>query len=136
MSSAIKQQLLLGVTLVIAFIWTFPVLWLLFTGFKRESDAIAVPPTIFVPLTLEHYETALFGHYSHFLLNTLIAVFSSIFAAFILGLPAAYKLAYFPGRRANDLLLFALSTRFMPGVAVIVPIFLLFTKLGDRKSVV
>jgi sorbitol/mannitol transport system permease protein len=63
-------------------------------------------------------------------LNTTIAVVASLAAAFALGLPAAYKLAFFPGPKANDILFFALSTRFMPGVAVIVPIFLLYSKLG------
>lgn len=117
-------------TFIIAFAMCFPIIWTLFTGFKSEADAIAVPPTVFVPLTLDHYRDALFGDYAHYLGNTLIAVVSAILVAFALGLPAAYKLAFFPGRKSNDLLFFALSTRFMPGVAVIVPIFLLYTKLG------
>jgi sorbitol/mannitol transport system permease protein len=117
-------------TFVIAFLFCFPILWAAFTGLKRESDAIAVPPTIFVPLSLQHYWDVLTGDYLQFLSNTLVAVICSILAALVLGLPAAYKLAYFPGRRAQDALFFVLSTRFMPGVAVIVPIFLLYTKLG------
>lgn len=114
----------------VAFVFCFPILWTIFTGFKNEADAISVPPTFFVPLTLEHYRDALFGDYQHYLLNTLITVFGSIAIAFVLGLPAAYKLAFFPGPKARDILFFALSTRFMPGVAVIVPIFLLYTKIG------
>lgn len=117
-------------TFAIALILCFPIFWTIFTGLKSETDAISVPPTVFVPLSLEHYGRALSGNYSGFLVNTLLAVAGSLLGAFALGLPAAYALAFFPGRRANDVLFFALSTRFMPGVAVIVPIFLLFNQLG------
>ncbi len=121
---------LTALTFAIAIILCFPIIWTAFTGLKSEADAIALPPTIFVPLTLQHYWDGLRGDYLHYLLNTTIAVVASLAAAFALGLPAAYKLAFFPGPKANDILFFALSTRFMPGVAVIVPIFLLYSKLG------
>ena len=121
---------LTALTLAIAIVLCFPIIWTAFTGFKSEADAIAVPPTIVVPLTLQHYWDGLKGDYLHYLLNTIIAVLTSLAAAFALGLPAAYKLAFFPGPKANDILFFSLSTRFMPGVAVIVPIFLLYSKLG------
>ena len=125
-----SAPLLTIVTFAIALALCFPIIWTVFTGFKSEADAIAVPPRVFVPLTTDHYVRALTGDYLGFLGNTLIAVAGSILLAMALGLPAAYKLAFFPGRRSNDVLFFALSTRFMPGVAVIVPIFLIFNKLG------
>jgi sorbitol/mannitol transport system permease protein len=136
MAPPLRHGLAVLATFLTAFFMCFPVLWTFFTGFKTESDAIAVPPTLFVHLTAEHYAGALAGSYPHYLGNTLVAVFGSMFAAFALALPAAYKLAFFPGRRANDILFFALSTRFMPGVAVIVPIFLLYTKLGLIDSLI
>lgn len=126
----IRSALLTAVTFVLAFVTCFPILWTFFTGLKSETDAIAVPPRVFVPLSFEHYRDALTGDYSHFLINTLIAVTCSILLALALGLPAAYRMAFFPGRKSKDLLFFVLSTRFMPGVAVIVPIFLLYNKLG------
>ncbi len=119
-----------AVTFAAATALCFPIIWLFFTSLKSETDAISTPPTFLVPLSLDHYATALSGDYLHFLSNSLIATVISIAAAFALGLPAAYKLAFFPGRKANDFLFFILSTRFMPGVAVIVPIFLLYSKLG------
>jgi sorbitol/mannitol transport system permease protein len=126
----LRAKALSGLTFVVAFGLCFPIIWTVFTGFKRESDAIAFPPTIFVPLTLAHYWGALTGGYLHYLGNTVIAVVSSIVLAMALALPASYKLAFFPGRKSNDLLFFALSTRFMPGVAVIVPLFLLYSRMG------
>jgi sorbitol/mannitol transport system permease protein len=129
MMRARQITLAVGVN-ALAFGLCFPIVWTFFTGFKGEVDAISTPPRIFVPLGLDKYLGAVEGDYPHFLLNTLIAVFSSMLAAFVLALPAAYRLAFFPGPRAKDLLFFALSTRFMPGVAVIVPIFVVFTRLG------
>jgi sorbitol/mannitol transport system permease protein len=116
-------------TFLIALALFFPVLWTLLTGLKSEADAMAAPPRVFAPISLGNYWSVLQGDYFHFLTNTLLAVFGSMIAAFALGLPAAYKLAFFPGPKANDILFFALSTRFMPGVAVIVPIFVLYTRL-------
>lgn len=123
-------------TFALALALCFPILWTVFTGLKHETDALAVPPTFLVPLTFEHFWQGLTGGYLHYFGNTLVAVSLSITIAFALGLPAAYKLAFFPGAKANDILFFALSTRFMPGVAVIVPIFLLYTKLGLIDSMV
>lgn len=125
-----KSACLAALTFLIAFALCFPILWTAFTGLKHETDALASPPTFFVPLTLEHFWQALTGDYLHYFGNTVLAVVISIALAFALALPAAYKLAFFPGPKAKDILFFALSTRFMPGVAVIVPIFLLYTKLG------
>lgn len=136
MRSPMKQMALVAATFLIAFALCFPIIWTFFTGLKSETDAISVPPRIFVPLGFDHYVGALGGDYLHYLINTLVAVFASMLAAFALALPAAYKLAFFPGKRANDVLFFALSTRFMPGVAVIVPIFLLYTKIGLIDSLV
>ena len=126
----LRDVLISVLTFAVAFVLFFPILWLFFTSLKSETDAIATPPTLFVHLHLDHYVAALSGDYAHYLANTLIAAISSIVAAFALGLPTAYKLAFFPGKKANDLLFFVLSTRFMPGVAVIVPIFLLYTRVG------
>jgi len=109
----------------------FPILWTLLTGFKSESDALAIPPVFWFVPSFDKYIYALQqGEYLSFFTNTVILVSVSVVLAFVLGLPAAYALAFFPGKRANDVLFFALSTKFMPGVAVIVPIYLVYTRLG------
>lgn len=118
-------------TLAIALVMFFPVLWMALTGLKSESDALAIPPVFWFTPSLEKFVQAVDqGDYLTFFGNSVISVGASILLAFALALPAAYALAFFPGRRANDLLFFALSTRFMPGVAVVVPVFLLFTRIG------
>ena len=127
----IGRILLSLATLAVAAIMFFPILWTALTGLKSESDALAIPPVFWFRPSLEKYAQAFAqGDYLAFFSNSVTAVGLSVLLAFALALPAAYALAFFPGRRANDLLFFALSTRFMPGVAVIVPIFLLFSRLG------
>lgn len=126
------QSLVCGVLILAAIVlFSFPIFWTAFTGLKQETDALSFPPSVFVPLGLGNY-VAVFveGDYSGFVLNSVIAVGVSLALALILAIPAAYHLAYFPGRKANDLLFFALSTRFMPGVATIVPIILIFARIG------
>ena len=117
--------------LALAALLFFPIFWVALTGFKSESEALAIPPVFWFTPSLESYTHAFVqGEFLSFLLNTVILVASSLVASLALALPAAYGLAFFPGKRANDVLFFALSTRFTPGVAVIVPIFLVFTKIG------
>lgn len=118
-------------TICTAFLVSFPIFWTAFTGFKHETTAMSFPPSFWVPLTWAGYKAALLqGDYSNFFINSVIAVGVSLLAALLLAVPAAYRLAFFPGRRANDVLFFALSTRFMPGVAVIVPILLIYARTG------
>ncbi len=122
-------------TLMLVSSFSFPIFWTAFTGLKRETDAMAFPPAIWVPLSLDNYRAALIdGDYSSFVLNSVIAVGTSLALALLLAVPAAYRLAFFPGRKGEDIVFFALSTRFMPGVATIVPILLIYAHLGLLDS--
>lgn len=124
-------------TLLVAIGFSFPIFWTAFTGLKHETDAMSFPPSVVVPLTVAHYRSVFVeGDYGGFVLNSVIAVGVSLAAALLLAVPAAYRLAFFPGRKADDVLFFALSTRFMPGVATIVPIILLYARLGLLDSYV
>ncbi|HVZ01372.1 MAG TPA: carbohydrate ABC transporter permease [Dongiaceae bacterium] len=116
--------------IAVALVLFFPVLWIFLTGFKSEADALAIPPTFFFAPSFEKYAYAFQeGEFLSFFSNTIILVGASVLLSFAFGLPAAFSLAFFPGKRANDILFFALSTKFMPGVAVVVPIYILYTKL-------
>ncbi len=125
-----RQFLLLLIASAIALAFFFPIGWTAFTGLKTEIDALSIPPSIFVPLSLDNYWQALTGDYLHYLYNSIFIVTVSILVSFVLGLPAAYDLAFFPRAKNKDLLFFARSTKFMPGVAVVVPIFFLYSKFG------
>jgi sorbitol/mannitol transport system permease protein len=116
-------------TYVVAVVLVFPALWLALTAFKTEVAAYSIPPTIIFRPVLDNVASAL-GDYTHPFVNSLIIVGCSTLAALALGLPAAFSAAIRPTRRVGDLLLWVVSTRFMPAVGAIVPLYLIFKNLG------
>lgn len=125
-----------GAAWVLTLLIFFPALLLFLTGFKTEAQAYAIPPRLIFEPTLDNFANALRGgSYTHFLANSLLSVGISTVLAFVIGLPAAFTLAYYPGRRAGDIVFWVLSTRFMPAVAVAVPIYVLFTQVGLRDTI-
>ncbi len=114
-----------------------PVVWTLINSFKTRVDiATSVPRLLFSP-TLENYiyvlsrESAANG-----LVNSIIVAGVSVALGAILGLPAAYALARYPGRWANDIQFFVLSIRFLPPVAIAIPLMVIWLELGlyDSKT--
>lgn len=123
-----RNALLTLFTYLLAFLFFFPILWMILAAFKTEAQAFASPPVFSFTPILENFERAL-PTYFPALKNSLIAAFGSTLLAFVLGLPAAFALAVYPTRRARGTLMWMLSTRMMPAVGVIVPLFLLFRDL-------
>lgn len=125
-----------GLTWILALVLFFPALLLFITGFKTEAEAYSIPPSLVFMPTLDNFAQAISnGSYEHFLVNSLVAVGTSTVLAFILGLPAAFTLAYYPGKRAGNAVFWVVSTRFMPAVAVAAPIYVLFTQAGLRDTI-
>ncbi len=114
---------------LLTFVFFFPILWMVLAAFKTEAQAFAVPPVFSFRPILENFSRALTG-YGPALGNSLIASLGSTILAFVLGLPAAFALAIYPTKRARNTLVWALSTKMMPAVGVIVPLFLLFRDLN------
>ncbi|PTV97199.1 sorbitol ABC transporter membrane protein /mannitol ABC transporter membrane protein [Rhodobacter aestuarii] len=124
--------------LVTVIAWTiglaifFPILWTAILSFKSEGNAIASPLTVLTtPFTLESYETVqersnYFGHFW----NSVVISLGSTLLALVIAIPAAWAMAFVPGRRTKDLLMWMLSTKMMPAVGVLVPIYLIFRDLG------
>ncbi len=120
-----------ALTLLIAFVVFFPILWMVLTSFKTEGDAYTSPPLLVFQPTLENYQIALQqSRYFDYLGNTLIITSFSALAACLLGIPAAYTLAYYPGKRANFTMMWVMSTRMLPPVGVIIPLYVIFNKLS------
>src|SRR5579859_1532143 len=117
-------------TLGLALLVFFPVLWMVLTSFKNEVDAFAFPPQFIFQPTLDNWQNALQSSYAAYLGNTLVITISSTLAAVLLGLPAAYTLAYYPGKRSNFTLMWLIGTRMLPPVGVIVPLYIIFKNLG------
>ena len=124
-----RGGLLLGlVAWVIGFLFVVPVLWMVLTSFHSEDDAATNPPSVLAPLTLDGYRE-FFGVGTGTnpwpsLLNSLTASLVSTLLVLLLAIPAAYALSIRPVRKWTDVLFFFLSTRFLPVVAGILPIYL------------
>jgi sorbitol/mannitol transport system permease protein len=122
-------------TYLVAFLMFFPILWMVMTSFKTEAVAFAYPPKFIFKPTLKNWDNALFDtSFRDYLINTLIITGISTLAVLVIGIPAAYNLAFFPKGHSNFTLLWLISTRMLPPAGVIVPIFVIFRdlKLLDR----
>ncbi|MBW7921458.1 MAG: carbohydrate ABC transporter permease [Rubellimicrobium sp.] len=117
---------------LVALILFFPILWTVLTSFKPEAQAVASPP-LFVDFdwTLQNYrdvqaQRAYFGYFW----NSVVIALGSTGLGVLIGIPAAWSMAFVPGRHTRDLLMWMLSTKMMPAVGVLVPIYLIFRDLG------
>ena len=122
-----------GVTLLLF----FPLLWLLLTSFKTEMQAIAVPPEIIFTPTLESFkEVEGRSDYLLYAKNSLITSIASTLLGLLIAGPAAYSMAFFRTRKTKDILVWMLSTKMMPAVGALVPVYLLaqFSGLLDTLS--
>jgi sorbitol/mannitol transport system permease protein len=123
-----------GVTIlawVVAFVIFFPILWTFLTSFKSELDAIAMPPKfLFFNWTLENYVDILQrSNYLKFAFNSVVLSIGANLVGLLIAVPAAWSMAFAPGKRTKDLLMWMLSTKMMPAVGVLVPIYLVFKTL-------
>ncbi len=110
----------------------FPILWTILTSFKTEAQAINDPPLfLFFDWTLENYAVVQDrSNYMRFLWNSVIIAGGSTVLGIIVGVPAAWSMAFVPSRRTKDVLLWMLSTKMLPAVGVLYPIYLGFISLG------
>jgi sorbitol/mannitol transport system permease protein len=113
----------------------FPIFWMFLTGFKTEVDAVATPPSLLFRPTLENYAAVQQrADYLRFAWNSVVVSLGSTALALALAAPAAYAMAFFPTRWTRGTLLWMLSTRMLPPVGVLVPIYLLFRGTGLLDS--
>ncbi|MCG6883744.1 MAG: carbohydrate ABC transporter permease [Silicimonas sp.] len=114
----------------------FPILWTILTSFKTEAQAIADPPVfLFFDWTLENYGVVQErSDYMRFLWNSVIIAGGSTILGTIIAVPAAWSMAFVPSKRTKDILLWMLSTKMLPAVGVLYPIYLMFIQLGLLDS--
>jgi sorbitol/mannitol transport system permease protein len=109
----------------------FPIIWMLITAFKTEGQAIAIPPLlIFKPVMDSFVAATAQSDYLSFALNSVIVSFGSTILATLIAFPAAYTMAFKPGKRTQDILVWMLSTKMMPPVGALVPIYIIFRDVG------
>ncbi len=126
---------------VVSLAYFFPVLWIILTAFKTHNDALAIPPTFLFRPTLENFVTVFWRSYIKgaeavdtgfglFFFNSVFIAGVSVLLALVIGTLAAYGFSRHP-LTGNDTYLFAiLTTRMLPPIVVIIPIFLMFRVTG------
>jgi len=116
----------------IGFVIFFPILWTILTSFKTEAQAINDPPLfLFFDWTLENYAIVQErSNYMRFLWNSIFLACGSTLLGIIIAVPAAWSMAFVPSRRTKDILMWMLSTKMLPAVGVLYPIYIAFVKLG------
>jgi polyol transport system permease protein len=117
-------------TYAIALFVFFPILWTVLTGFKSEADAAAVPPVLLFDATFDNYRTVFNADYLSFFENTVLLAVGSTLVALLLGLPAAYSLAFRPSRHTPKVLSWVLSTKMLPAVGALIPLIVIYKEVG------
>lgn len=126
---------LTAATWAIALLFVSPVLWLVLTAFKQENQAATDPPTLLFQPTLDRFAAVLGADFLPYLGNSLIATVASTVLVLVLALPAAYALSVAPVKRTQDVLFFFISTKMLPVVAVVVPIYVAASWLSMLDNV-
>lgn len=135
MARATTNRRKLGVTViawVVGLLIFFPILWTVLTSFKTEAEAVAAPPSFLAfHWTVENYaEVQQRSDYLLHFMNSVIISLGSTLVGLALAVPAAWSMAFVPSRRTKDILMWMLSTKMLPPVGVLIPIYLLFRDAG------
>ncbi len=121
----------------LGFLMFFPVLWIVILSFKTEGDAIKAPLEILFATgwTVESYGAvqARSDYFKHFA-NSVFIAFGSTFLGLLIAVPAAWAMAFVPTKRTKHILMWMLSTKMLPPVGVLVPIYLIFRDTGLLDS--
>ena len=113
----------------------FPLGWLFLTAFKTELQAIHVPPLFVFEPTLDNFsEVQRRSDYLLYARNSLITSLGSTLIGLLIAAPAAYSMAFFRTKRTRDILMWMLSTKMMPAVGALVPIYVLAQSSGLLDS--
>ena len=135
MARAVSSRRKITVTVVawiVALLIFFPILWTILTSFKTEGAAVAVPPQFFFfHWTTENYvEVWERSNYFRYFVNSVVISVGSTIIGLIIAVPAAWAMAFSPTKHTKDVLMWMLSTKMLPAVGVLVPIYLIFKNTG------
>ena len=126
---------------VVGLIYFAPVLWIILTAFKTRQDALAVPPKLFFQPTLDNFVKIFFraatqGNemlatgFAMYFFNSVFIAGASVLIALVVGTLAAYGFSRYPLKGTDTYMFIILTTRMLPPIIVIIPIFLMFRVLG------
>ncbi|MGW5467962.1 carbohydrate ABC transporter permease [Streptomyces chartreusis] len=127
-------------------LWTFvawlatlaffaPVGWMVLTSFHQEADAATNPPSPLAPVTFDQYKLLFSRDIAPFLLNSTMASVISTLLVLVLAVPTAYALSIKPVQKWTDVMFFFLSTKFLPAIAALLPVYLIVKDAGMLDNV-
>jgi ABC-type glycerol-3-phosphate transport system permease component len=126
--------------LALLVVFLFPLLWVVGLSLKTRMQVFTTPPLFVWTPTLENYASVLSAaDFGAAFVNSLVTSSGAVLLSLCVGVPAAYAFARFPFRGRSWLFFALLVMRMLPPIAVLVPMFILFNKLGlagTRLSVV
>ncbi|HEV3173446.1 MAG TPA: carbohydrate ABC transporter permease [Actinocrinis sp.] len=131
-----STRLVLGLlTWIIVLLFFFPVLWMALTGLKHEQDAATNPPRFLFTPTLSEYSAVWTNGLRPYLEHSITITVTSTLIVLVLALPAAFALSIRPVRKWRDVLFFFISTKMLPIVGAIIPLYVIARDLHliDRQ---
>ncbi|HEY0453791.1 carbohydrate ABC transporter permease [Actinophytocola sp.] len=118
-----------ALTWVLAILFVFPLIWMILTSFKQEADAYTDPPRLFFKPTLEQFAGVVDRGFLPYLANSAFVTVLVTFVVLLFAIPAAYALSLAPVKGTSNALGFFLSTKMLPVVAAIIPLYVISQNL-------
>ena len=116
---------------LVALVFFFPIFWMILTSFKTDADAVKPEFLFFFTPTLENYTNMTENYdYWRFASNSIITSVLATILTLVVGIPAAYAMAFNPSRSTKDVLMWMLSTKMLPAAGVLYPMTFLTKSLG------
>jgi sorbitol/mannitol transport system permease protein len=122
-------------TWVVGLVFFFPVFWMVLTAFKQERDAYTDTPSVVFTPTLDQFRTVFDSGLWPYVGNSAFATAVSTLLVIMLAIPAAFALSIQPVPKTQDVLFFFISTKMLPVVAVILPLYIVSQKLALLDNV-
>ncbi|MCW2760137.1 MAG: sugar transporter permease [Marmoricola sp.] len=120
---------------IVTLLFFAPVAWMVLTSLHIEADAATNPPSIFAPITFDNYSALFDRDVLPYLINSMIASVGSTLIVLVLAVPAAYALSIKPVEKWTDVMFFFLSTKFLPPIAALLPIYLIVQNAGMLDNI-
>ncbi|RDI70227.1 carbohydrate ABC transporter permease [Halopelagius longus] len=120
-----------AVLLTWSFVVLFPLYWIVSMSLKPPREAISLPPDwIFLPTVYNYMQLAQESSFIAAFANSLVMVTASVIIVLLIGVPAAYVLSRYDVPKQRDVLVWILSSRMLPPIAVVIPFFVIFRALN------
>jgi len=134
----VKKVAKYGLGVLVSLWMLFPIYWMVTTGLKTNRSIMTLPPDWLVTdFTTVHY-VDLFTEmgFHNFLFNSFIVSATAVVISVIIGVPAAYSLSRMDIPMRDDISFYILSTRMVPPLAILVPLFIFYVSVGLTASLV